>query len=385
MRWTKAVCGCVCVLLSVTGLGLAQDGGFVPPQPGARILYVDQCRACEGGDGLSPDRPLTSIQAAIDLARFGDRVFVYPGTYQESLDLKGKAITIKGVAGPLGVPILTAPGQSAVQMLSGEDPNTMLQNLIIMDSLIGVSLVDSHPTLHNLTVVECGIGVLGLGRSDPMINSCILWNNALEDLAGVTAFYCCIEKRPEASRLYNMSADPLFVDANSQDYRLKTSHGRYDATFDRWVVDKVTSPCISTGDPALNIGLEPQPNGYRVNMGAFGNTLYASAGPDPSSTVRIAGFGHGYTPTKGNYVLASAEVESHGRGIIRVEFYADGVLVAQDDDPQGNRYEGEWSPEFSEGIIEFELIAVAVDKYGVRSLSEPAAKLISAFGGGHRS
>jgi hypothetical protein len=252
-----------------------------------------------------------------------------------------------------------------------------------MDSLIGVSLVDSNPTLQNLTVVECGIGVLGLGGSYPMVNSCILWNNTLEDLAGVTAFYSCIERRAETSRLYNMSVDPRFVDARNHDYHLKTNHGRYDATLDQWVNDESTSPCISTGDPALSWGLEPQPNGNRINMGAFGNTRYASAGPDPSSIVRIASFGSGYTPTKGNYVRLAAEVESHGRVIIRVEFYADGVLVAQDDDPQGNRYEGEWSPEFSEGKIDFELIAVALDKYGVQSLSEPVTKVFNALGPSH--
>jgi hypothetical protein len=71
----------------------------------------------------------------------------------------------------------------AVQMLSGEDSRTVLQNLIISDSLIGISLVDRNPVLQNLTIVKCGIGVLGLGQSDPAINSCILWFNALEDLA----------------------------------------------------------------------------------------------------------------------------------------------------------------------------------------------------------
>lgn len=378
MKWTRTLCGCVvlCAMFS----GLAQEGGFVSPQPASRIIYVDQCCVCEDGDGLSPDRPLAIIQDAINLAQHGDRVFVYPATYKESLDLMGKAITVKGVAGPLGVPVLVATGRSAVRMLSGEDSRTVLENLIIRDSLIGISVVDCSPALRNLTVVKCGIGVLGLGQSDPMINSCILWDNTLEDLAGVTAYYSCIEKRSERSRLYNMSVDPLFVDSNDNDFRLKTNHGRYESSLDQWVNDETTSPCVSTGDPTVEFGLEPQVSGDRINMGAFGNTLYASTGPDASVFVRISGFGGGFDST-GHHLHATAEVESPDREIVRVEFYADGVLVAQDDVSRGNWYEGEWSPEFPEGQLEFELIAVAEDEYGVRSLSDPALKSTSVGGG----
>ncbi len=371
MKWTRILCACVCVVLFVVDLGLAQEGGFAPPLV-SRIIYVDQCCVCEDGDGLSPDRALASIQAGIDLAQGGDRVFVYPGTYEESLDLMGKAITIKGMAGPSGVPMIVATGQSAVQMLSGEDSGTVLKNLIITDSLIGISLVDSNPTLQNLTVAKCGIGVLGLGASGPMINSCILWDNRLEDLAGVTAFYSCIERRAEDSRLYNMSVDPLFVDSAKNDYRLRTSYGRYAPMLDQWVNDEVTSPCISTGDSAMAFGLEPQLNGDRINMGAFGNTIYASTGPDPSSTVRINGLGHGYSSETGEYYHLTAMVDSPDWEIVRVEFYADGVLVALDDTSRGNWYEAEWSPAFMDEPKEFELIAVAEDERGVRTLSDPA-------------
>ncbi|MCP4452532.1 MAG: hypothetical protein GY809_13815 [Planctomycetes bacterium] len=240
MKWTRILCACVCVVLCVAGLGLAQDGGFVPPAPVSRIIYVDQCCACDDGDGSSPGRSMTTIQAAIDVARDEDRVFVMPGVYEESLNLKGKAIAVKGIAGPQGVPVLKASGQAAVLVLSGEDARTVLQNMVICESLVGVSLVDSHPTLLNLTVVKCGIGVLGLGESDPMINNCILWSNALEDLAGVTTYYSCIEKRAESSRLYNMSVDPLLVDFQRNDCRLSTHHGRHEPAQDQWVYDEET-------------------------------------------------------------------------------------------------------------------------------------------------
>ncbi|NQV34626.1 MAG: hypothetical protein HQ515_18175 [Phycisphaeraceae bacterium] len=371
MKWTRTLCACVCVVLFVVGLGLAQDAGFVPPQPASRIIYVDQCCVCEDGDGLSPDRPLATIQAGVDLARHRDRVFVAAGTYEESLDLKGKAITVKGIAGPLGVPILKATGQPAVQMLSGEDSRTVLQNMVICDSLVGISLVDSHPTLQNLTVVKCGIGVLGLGESDPKINNCILWDNSLEDLAGVTAYYCDIERLSDSSRLYNLNVDPLFMDSKNNDYRLRTRQGRYEWAIDQWLYDEQTSPCVNGGDPAMDYSQEPYPNGERTNMGAFGNTVYASMGPDLSVGISSIRWGFSTNSSASGWSMsASAEVTTLDRQIARVEFYLDEVLVAQDGSARDG-WAAEWPMEFDEDLYEFELVVVAVDTEGVRSLSEP--------------
>jgi predicted outer membrane repeat protein len=87
----------------------------------------------------------------------------------------------------------------------------------------------------------------------------------------------------------NIDADPLFAapgrwdpngapdDPNDDiwingDYRLKSQTGRWDPTIQDWVQDEVTSPCIDAGDPNSPVGDEPQPNGGRVNMGAYGGT-----------------------------------------------------------------------------------------------------------------
>jgi hypothetical protein len=58
--------------------------------------------------------------------------------------------------------------------------------------------------------------------------------------------------------LHNTS--PLFVDEVAPDYHLQT-----------------TSPALDTGDPTDEYLLEPDPNGCRINLGAYGNT------PDTSS------------------------------------------------------------------------------------------------------
>jgi hypothetical protein len=83
----------------------------------------------------------------------------------------------------------------------------------------------------------------------------------------------------------NMDADPLFVapgtwsDPNtyvSGDLHLCSKAGHWNPKTTSWVLDDVTSPCADAGDPNTAFGLEPLPNGGRVNMGAYGGTIEAS-------------------------------------------------------------------------------------------------------------
>ena len=59
------------------------------------------------------------------------------------------------------------------------------------------------------------------------------------------------------------------------DYHLKSQAARWDAARESWVIDDVTSSC-DAGDPNSPVGDEPEPNGGRVNMGAYGGTAEAS-------------------------------------------------------------------------------------------------------------
>ncbi|MBW7992634.1 MAG: hypothetical protein FVQ84_21815 [Planctomycetes bacterium] len=64
------------------------------------------------------------------------------------------------------------------------------------------------------------------------------------------------------------------------DYHLKSKVGRWDPNSESWVMDDVTSPCIDVGDPNSLAGDEPEPNGGRINMGAYGGTAEASKSGD---------------------------------------------------------------------------------------------------------
>jgi len=67
-------------------------------------------------------------------------------------------------------------------------------------------------------------------------------------------------------------------------YHLKSEYGRWDGN--TWVYDQTTSFCINQGNPNADYSNEPLPNGSRINIGAFGNTEFASMGD------RIANINH---------------------------------------------------------------------------------------------
>jgi len=89
----------------------------------------------------------------------------------------------------------------------------------------------------------------------------------------------------------NIDADPCFADPCNGDYHLKSQAGRWDVNEGRWTKDDVTSPCIDAGDPMSPIGLEPFPNGGRVNMGVYGGMAEASTSyfGEPVCEIIVAG------------------------------------------------------------------------------------------------
>ncbi|MCK4252133.1 right-handed parallel beta-helix repeat-containing protein [candidate division WOR-3 bacterium] len=90
------------------------------------------------------------------------------------------------------------------------------------------------------------------------VTYCNFWNNGFSTISGTG----------------NIGEDPLFADTANGDFHLKSQYGRWDGV--TWVYDDTTSPCIDAGDPADDWSNEPEPNGGRINMGAYGNTTEAS-------------------------------------------------------------------------------------------------------------
>jgi hypothetical protein len=279
------------------------DMGAYEFQP---VLYVDDDNRLEAGQGPATDEPFqdgteqypfNDIYKAVNAAEDGTTILVKPGVYSR-IDFMGKAITIAGIEGTAIIEHTTGGrSQSAVTFHTGEGPNSVLKNFVIKNSGIGISLnYGAKPTIRNLTIVSNILGIAAYENSDPDICNCIFWNNIDGDLYQCRARYSCIEHWAdqrniveESSIQDNISVNPLFVDAENDDYHLKSEGWRWNINSESWTYDNVTSRCIDAGDPDSPLADEPMsiprdPNNIyginqRINMGAFGGTAQASMPP----------------------------------------------------------------------------------------------------------
>jgi len=262
------------------------------------LIYVDDDASEDPGPGDpqvsdplengDQTHPMDSIQEAIDWpwTEDGSTILVHEGVYNESVDFRGKAITIVGLD---GAPIIEVPQQDAFTFHTGEGADSVLKNFIIRNSGMGISLnYGSSPRIRNLTLVDNDFGIAAYEDSDPDISNCILWNNRDGDLFQCQARYSCIES--DAAGTGNIGLDPLFVDASVGDYHLKSVGWFWNTITLSWAYyEHATSPCIDAGDPdsplgneLLSIARDPYNEwgeNLRINMGAYGGTSQASMPP----------------------------------------------------------------------------------------------------------
>ncbi len=167
---------------------------------------------------------------------------------------------------------------------------TVSNNVIARNSAYwggGLYCLNSIPLIVNNTIARNRPNGLhldstgGPGRQASVRNN-IVWENEVYVEPGVSAGAYDIRFnniRGGWQGEGNFEADPLFADSNTGDYHLKSAAGRWNAQAGVWVIDGTTSPCIDAGNPADAAGDEPDPNGRRVNMGAYGGTGQASKSP----------------------------------------------------------------------------------------------------------
>ncbi len=134
-----------------------------------------------------------TIQACIDAAVDGDECVVAPGTYNETINLLGKAITIRS-SGGRDVTIIDATGidGSVVTCATGEGPNTVLEGFTLTGgSGTQVSGAKYGGGMYNLssspTVTDCtfsgnsaqfGAGMYNFLNSHPTVTACTFNGNA---------------------------------------------------------------------------------------------------------------------------------------------------------------------------------------------------------------
>jgi len=130
--------------------------------------------------------------------------------------------------------------------------------IIAGNTSYGVCCSSSSPEIVNCTVINNRS--YGIYYSSGETINCILWNNG-DDLHNSKATFSCIED--DDAGIGNLSVNPRFVDPNNGDYHLAAD-----------------SLCIDAGAPWSDYSREPMPNGNRVNLGAYGNTLEATVTTD---------------------------------------------------------------------------------------------------------
>lgn len=78
---------------------------------------------------------------------------------------------------------------------------------------------------------------------------------------------------------FSLSVNPLFVDPENGDFHLKSAGGRFDLGSGNFTNDVETSLLIDAASHQSPFSGEPAPNGGRMNIGAYGNTPWASRTP----------------------------------------------------------------------------------------------------------
>ncbi|RJP76055.1 MAG: M28 family peptidase [Candidatus Zixiibacteriota bacterium] len=122
-----------------------------------------------------------------------------------------------------------------------------------------------------------------LNSSSPTVRNSILWNEGNSEiftLGGSPPDLAWCDVRGGWEGQGNLDADPLFVAPDLYNYRLQSEVGHYSSGF--WIPDSASSPALDAADPAASYSLEPEPNGDRADLGAYGAISQASLSPqDP--------------------------------------------------------------------------------------------------------
>lgn len=108
--WAARYC-CVALLLCLTLF-------FAASAFASQTIYVG--RGASAGDGLSADRPLSSINAALKKARKGDVVVVAPGEYREFIQVSVWGVTVQGSVSEDNIPLVTIlpPAEKTASVLT---------------------------------------------------------------------------------------------------------------------------------------------------------------------------------------------------------------------------------------------------------------------------
>jgi len=133
-----------------------------------------------------------TIQAAIDAAKNSDVISVGSGTYRETINFKGKAISVQSRDGALNTVLDGGMAGSVVTFNSGEGPASILQGFTITNGSSvfggGIHCMFTSPTIQDnvviLNVAQTGGGGLFARESHATITRCSFMRNYASSASG---------------------------------------------------------------------------------------------------------------------------------------------------------------------------------------------------------
>ena len=142
------------------------------------------------GDGMG----YTNIGDALEILNDGDVIYVKDGTYTETIDFKGKAITLISENGPENCILDGESTRRIITFESGEDENTIINGFTIKNGGGGhnkgggIIIDESSPTIVNCIIEDNNASKFGGGiyliHSSSLIDSCSIRNNNANNKGG---------------------------------------------------------------------------------------------------------------------------------------------------------------------------------------------------------
>ncbi|MHC4640738.1 MAG: right-handed parallel beta-helix repeat-containing protein [Planctomycetota bacterium] len=194
---------------------------------------------------ITQNRWYTTINGAIDDANNGDEIVAYPGTYYETVDFDGKAITVRSTnpsdVNTVEATIIDANGGTyGVHFHTSEDANSVLTGLTVKNADRGIYCNYASPTISNCIVEDHDYGIYAYNSANPTINNCIIKNNTWDGivcyLASPTIENCIIENTMDVG-LYVYGSPTIRYNIIRDNYRGMYLYNSSSNIKSNWIYD----------------------------------------------------------------------------------------------------------------------------------------------------
>lgn len=290
------------------GIDAAPEGATVLVREGTYYETIEFRGQNIDVTSLGPDSDDISDYPVIDAGHAGTVVTFNRGE-DRSCKLSGFVLTRgqgKSVSNAANNAVLEAAAAIACVDASPRIGNCVIVGNTCSNPFGGVIYcVNSDAVFENCTIADNYAGAGGAAlyslASNVAVSNCVVWNNMPDEIAvesgdaptvtytnvlgGWPGFgnvdvepgfafpgYWADMDNPDAAVEPN-HPDSMWLDG---DYHLISREGRWYRVDGTWVTDKSKSLCIDIGDPDSPWEDEPERNGGRINLGAYGGTRQAS-------------------------------------------------------------------------------------------------------------